>query len=151
MKRLTLQSALVLAVLLVAALAVSMAVQPEKQEPIKGEKINVTGQLSCTFCTLAHPDKPCQKGCCTGCIKAGDPALLTAADGNMYILLGNEIKKPVMTPERMEMAGSKVTVKGLLVKGKGIQAIFVDSMDKAEAKAGETKTEPKEEPKEHQH
>jgi hypothetical protein len=144
MRRLTLQFALVLVILLAAALTVSMALQPEKpekQEPIKGEKISLTGQLSCTFCSLAHPDQPCKKDCCAGCIKAGDPALLTDAAGNMYILLGSEIKKPVMTPERMEMAGGKVSVKGLLVKGKGVQAIFVDSMEKAEAAAGEKKAE----------
>jgi hypothetical protein len=150
MNRVRLQSALVLVVLLAVALTVSMAMQPEKPdkpEPIKGEKTSLTGQLSCTFCTLAHPDTPCKKGCCNECIKNGDPALLTDAQGNMYILLGNEIKKPVMTVERLEMAGGKVMVKGLLVKGKGIQAIFVDSMEKAEPKGGEKAPEPK--PHEH--
>ena len=40
-----------------------------------------------------------------------------------------------MNPERMKMLGGQVTVKGMLVKGKGIQAIYVDSMEKVEAKA----------------
>ena len=151
MKRLPLQFILVLVVLMAVALTVSMAVQPaktEKPEPIKGEKVTLTGQLSCTFCTLAHPDKPCNKGCCSECIKGGDPALLKDAEGNMYILLSGEIKKALMTPERMEMAGGKVTVKGILVKGKGVQAVFVDTMEKAEAKPGEAKPgEAKPEPK----
>jgi hypothetical protein len=140
MKRLTHHPRLALVVLAVTALTVWAVAQEQKEAPIKGEKISLTGQLSCTFCTLAHPDKPCKKGCCTECIKGGDPPLLTDTDGNMYLLLGAEIKKPLMTPERMEMAGGKVAVKGLLVKGKGIQAIFVDTMEKAEPK-GETKGE----------
>ena len=39
-----------------------------------------------------------------------------------------------MNPERIKMMGGQVTVKGMLVKGKGIQAIYVDSMEKVEAK-----------------
>jgi hypothetical protein len=97
---------------------------------IKGKEVSLTGRLGCTFCSLAHPDKVCNKGCCSGCIQAGDPPLLIDKQGNMYILLTNEIKKPLMTPERLEMAGEQVVIKGLLVKGKGIQVIFVDSLAK---------------------
>jgi hypothetical protein len=153
MRRFTLHLTLILVVLMALALTVSMAGQPpksdkpEKPEAMKGEKATLAGQLSCTFCTLAHPDKPCNKGCCAECMKAGDPPLLTDAEGNMYVLVSGEVKKPLMTPERMEMAGGKVTVKGLIVKGKGVQAIFVDTMEKMGAKEGEKKPEPKEEPK----
>jgi hypothetical protein len=102
----------------------------------KGEQVTVTGQLSCTFCTLAHPDKPCPPGCCATCVKAGDPVSLTDAEGNLYILLTSEQGVALMTPERTAMLGSKVVVKGLLVKAKGIQAVYVDSIAKApEAKA----------------
>jgi hypothetical protein len=120
-------------VLALALLATGMviAAEKEKKAPMKGEEVTMTGSLSCTFCRLAHPNHACNKECCKGCMKAGDPAVLTDADGNMYILLTNEIKKPVMTDERLEMAGGKVTVKGLLVKAKGIQAILVEKMEKA--------------------
>jgi hypothetical protein len=69
-----------------------------------------------------------------GCVKAGDPPMLTDADGNMYLLISGEQAVPFMNPERMKMLGGQVTVKGLLVKGKGVQAIYVDSMEKVEAK-----------------
>jgi hypothetical protein len=36
----------------------------------------------------------------------------------------------LMTPERIQMMGGQVTVKGLLVARNGIQAIYVDSMSK---------------------
>ena len=146
MQRLT-HLGLVMAVVLAVALTVTMAMPQDKPEPIKGEKVGLSGMLSCAFCTFAHSDKTCKKGCCTECIKAGDPPLLKDAEGNMYILLTNEIKKPLMTPDRMEMTGEKVMVKGMMVKGKGIQAIFVDSMEKAQAKEGEKKPESKPEPK----
>jgi hypothetical protein len=153
MKRFAVPLTLALVVLLTVALTVAMAIQPDKKdkpEGPKGDKVTITGQLTCVFCTLAHPDKPCPKDCCAGCIKAGDPPLLTDEKGEMYILVNGEIKKALMTPERLEMAGGKVTVKGLVVKGKGVQAIFVDTMEKAGGeKPKMTPTEPpkKEEPK----
>jgi hypothetical protein len=128
MKRITLSLALMLAV--VAGTALTVMAAKEDISGGKGKEVTLTGRLSCTFCTFAHSGKQCNKGCCMECIKAGDPPLLKDEKGNMYILLGNEIKKPLMTPERMEMAGEEVTIKGLLVKGKGVQAIFVESIAK---------------------
>ena len=123
---------LLLAVVLVAGAGAALTVQAAKDEAggPKGKEVSLTGRLGCTFCSLAHAGVPCKQGCCKGCIQAGDPPLLIDKEGNMYLLLTNEIKKPVMTPERLEMAGGPVAVKGLLVKGKGIQAIFVDSLSK---------------------
>jgi len=97
----------------------------------KGREVSITGKVSCTFCTLSHPGQSCPKGCCANCIKKGDPALFTDTSGNMYLLASNEMQTPVMTNDRLAMAGSKVAIKGLLVKAKGIQVIFVDSMKKA--------------------
>ena len=99
-----------------------------------GKQVTITGGLSCTFCKLAHPDMTCKPDCCMGCVKAGDPPMLTDADGNMYLIINGEQGVPLMNPERMKMLGGQVTVKGMLVKGKGIQAIYVDSMEKVEAK-----------------
>jgi hypothetical protein len=101
-----------------------------EQGKAKDEQVSITGQLSCTFCKLAHPDMTCKPDCCTACVKAGDPPLLTDADGNMYLLVSGEKEVPLMNPERMKMLGGQVTVKGLFVKGKGIQAIYVGSMEK---------------------
>ena len=126
MKRVTVLLALVVVVVMSASFLVMAA---HEQGGPKGKEVNLSGRLSCTLCTLSHPDKTCKKGCCAGCIKGGDPPLLVDEDGNMYILLSNEIKKPLMTPERLQLAGEKVTIKGLLIKGKGIQAIVVDSVE----------------------
>ena len=65
--------------------------------------------------------------------------MLTDAEGNMYLLLTGKMGETLMTPERTKMLGGQVTVKGMLVKGKGIQAIYVDSMEKVEAKKAEEK------------
>jgi hypothetical protein len=130
MKRHMLELGVVL--LLVAGAGTVLTVQAAKDDAggPKGKEVSLNGRLACTFCSLAHPGKPCKEGCCKGCIQAGDPPLLIDKEGTMYLLLGNENKKPVMTAERLELAGGPVTVKGLLVKGKGIQAIFVDSLAK---------------------
>jgi hypothetical protein len=121
--------------LILAWMAVpAFAATEGKGEPIKGTEISVTGTVTCTFCKLSNPDKPCAPGCCERCIKAGDPPLLTDAEGNQYILLSGEKGVPLMTPERNKMLGGMVTVKGVLVKGKGVQAIYVDKMEKATKK-----------------
>ena len=125
--------------LLVAGSAyLGFAAEKEKAPVAKGENVTITGQFSCTFCKLAG-NMTCTPECCMACTKAGDPPLLTDAEGNMYLLLTNKMAESLMTPERVKMLQSQVTVKGLLVKGKGIQAIYVDSMVKAEAKKAEEK------------
>jgi hypothetical protein len=106
----------------------------EKAATTTGKQVSMTGNLSCTFCKLAHPDMTCKPECCTACVKAGDPPMLTDADGNMYLLINGEQGVSLMNPERMKLMGGQVAVKGMLVKGKGIQAIYVDSMEKVEAK-----------------
>ncbi len=96
----------------------------------KGQEVTITGVVSCTFCNLPGGGK-CTKECCQDCVKAGDPVLLTASDGQLYILLTGEQMKPLMTPERMDMLESKVTVTGIAVKRNGLQGIYVKKMEKA--------------------
>lgn len=118
--------------LLVAGGTYFVFAAPEEGK-VEGKEASVTGKLSCTFCKFAHPDKTCTPDCCVNCVKAGDPPLLTDAQGNMFILLTGEKEVPLMTSERMKMLGGEVTVKGVQVKRNGIQAIYVDSIEKAEA------------------
>ena len=96
----------------------------------QGQDVTMTGKLSCTFCNLPGGGK-CTKECCQSCIKAGDPPLLTTANGSMYILLTGEQMKPLMTPDRMDMLQSQVKVTGIEVKHGGLQAIYVKKMEKA--------------------
>lgn len=94
----------------------------------KGKDVTVTGKLTCMSCALTNPANPCGKGCCEKCIKAGDPAMLTDAKGNRYVLLNGEHMQPMMNSERYAMLGGEVTVKGVLVEDKGIHAIFADEI-----------------------
>jgi hypothetical protein len=116
----------------------TFAAEQEKAKTEKamssGKDVTMTGHLSCTFCKLANPTMSCKPECDMACVKAGDPPLLVDAEGNMYILVNGEQGVALMTPERMKMLGGEVTVKGMLVKGKGVQAIYVNTMEKAEAK-----------------
>ncbi len=118
------------AVLVIMALLVLTATCWAQGMAPKGQEVTVTGVISCTFCNLPGGGK-CTKECCQNCIKSGDPVLLTAADGQLYILLSGEQMKPLMTPERMDMLESKVTVSGIEVKRGGIQGIYVKKMEKA--------------------
>jgi hypothetical protein len=117
----------------VALGTVAFAAGESKAPVAKGKEVTITGKISCTFCRLAHPEQSCHPSCCATCVKAGDPTLLTDAQGNQYVLLTSEKGVPLMNPERQAMLGSTVTIKGVLVKGKGVQAIFVDSMVQAVA------------------
>ena len=112
----------------------AFAASEGKGAATKGKEVTIIGTVTCTHCKLANPDKPCKPGCCEMCIKAGDPPLLTDTEGNQYILLTSEKGKSLMSPERYKMLGGMVTVKGVLVKGKGVQAIYVDKMEKAAKK-----------------
>jgi hypothetical protein len=115
------------------AMSFFSAVAQIKKEKPKGKEVELTGKPSCTFCRFSHPDMPCKPQCCVKCVDSGDPVLFTDEKGEQYILLTNEIGVPLMTPERKDMLGGKVKVKGILVKGKGIQVIYVDSMEQIEA------------------
>ena len=107
----------------------AFAAKDGQGNPIKGKEVSIAGKMTCTFCKLANPDKTCKPGCCEGCVRAGDPPLLTATDGNQYVLLTNEHEVSLMTPERYKMFNKPVNVQGVLVKGKGIQVIYVDKME----------------------
>jgi len=123
MKRLALSCAVLLLVFAWLALPAFSG----KEMTAKGQEISVSGKATCTSCSLAG--MPCESGCCERCVKAGDPVLLTDADGNRYILLSGEHATPLMTPERYKLLGGMVNVKGVMVKDKGIQAIYVDRME----------------------
>jgi len=118
------------AVLVVMALFLLTATCWAQKPATKGQEVTMTGMMTCTFCNLPAMGK-CSKECCQNCIKAGDPPLLTVDKDNLYILLTGEHEKPLMTPERMDLLTQKVTVKGMLVKRGGLQAIYVKGMEKA--------------------
>ena len=117
--------------ILMAFLLLSATCWAQEKAAPKGAEMTVTGMLTCTFCTMPGAAK-CSKECCQSCIKGGDPATLSDAKGNLYLLLTGEQGKPVMTPERMELLESKVKVTGIMVKRGGLQAIYVKKLEKAQ-------------------
>ncbi len=110
-------------------------------EAKKGEEMTMTGTLSCSFCKLAGgPDHKCSKECCQACLKGGDTALLQDDKGGLFMLVSKDKEKPVINPERLALMGEKVNVKGIMVKANGLQAIYVENIEKAaETKAAEKK------------
>ena len=100
------------------------------QDVPKGKDVTITGVISCTFCNLPAVGK-CSKECCQGCIKSGDPVLLTDAKGSLYILLSGEKMKPLMTADKLDLLQEKVSITGILVQRGGLQGIYVKKMEKA--------------------
>lgn len=100
------------------------------QDVPKGKDVTITGVISCTFCNLPAVGK-CSKECCQGCIKSGDPVLLTDAKGSLYILLSGEKMKPLMTADKLDLLQEKVNITGILVQRDGLQGIYVKKMEKA--------------------
>jgi hypothetical protein len=121
-------------VVLVGVCMTATAFAADIHKSAKGKEIKISGKLTCSFCPLSHPGTPCPGDCCENCIKAGDPPLLTDAKGNQFMLLTGEHEVPLMDPEKYEMVGGMVDVEGILVKGKGVQVIFVDKMKKKDDK-----------------
>ncbi len=117
----------VLSLILVLAAGSALATA-EEGKAARGENVTISGTMTCSFCKLAHTDTPCHHACCEKCVGAGESPLLTDADGNMYLLLTGEKGAALMNKDRLAWLGGKVTVTGVLVKGKGVQAIFVDRM-----------------------
>jgi len=117
-------------VVFVAALLLSATCLAAERGAPKGKEVSITGKMTCTFCNLPAPGN-CTKECCAGCVKSGDPVLLSDAKGNLYILLSGEHEKPLMTPDRMNLLTEKVKVQGMMVKRGGVQGIYVKNMQKA--------------------
>ena len=135
MKRFYVFAAIIILALSVFLPTVQSAPQAMAPAPNVGKQVTITGQFSCTSCKLADPKNSCSGDCCRACIKAGDPPLLTDEKGQMYILLSGIpenglAQQQLMNPKTMMMLGGKVTVTGLLVKGTGIQAIYVKNIKK---------------------
>lgn len=143
----------ILILTVVAGLAVLFAASVWAVDPMpmkKGEAVTVTGNLSCSYCKMAAGvGHKCSPDCCAGCIKAGDAPVLQDQKDNLYLLINKEMGKPLLTPERLALIGHEVTVKGLLSKAGGLQAVYVESMEKAPEKpAAAEKAKPAEKPAE---
>ncbi len=96
----------------------------------KGQDVTMTGVMSCTFCNLPGW-RQVHQGMLPELRESGRSGPLDRCQGQLYILLTGEQMKPLMTPERMDMLQSKVTVTGIVVKRGGLQAIYVKKMEKA--------------------
>jgi hypothetical protein len=110
----------------------------------KGEEVTMQGTLTCAFCTLVDPQHAMNKACCQGCLKSGDSTILSDGKGGLFLLITGEHEKPLKTPEVVAMAGDQVTVKGRLVKGSGLQGIYVEKIEKAADSKDAAQSEKKE-------
>lgn len=96
----------------------------------KSRDVTLTGQMSCTFCTLPS-GQLCSKECCTNCLRSGDPVLFTDTKGHLYLLVSGEKQQPLLTPDRMNLISERINVTGTMVQRDGIKAIYVRSMQRA--------------------
>jgi len=55
----------------------------------------------------------------------------------MYLLMNSQSGQALMNEEREKMLGAQVKVKGMLVRGKGLQAIYVEGMEKMKSEEKE--------------
>ena len=96
-----------------------------------GEDVTIPGTLCCAACKLGgSPDHKCSKECCQGCMKGGDSVLLEDKKGFLYLLIGKEKGKPVVSGEQLDLVGEKVTINGTLVEKGGLKGIYVESISK---------------------
>jgi hypothetical protein len=107
-----------LAVLLLAALALSAADEPVT---LTGEVVD----LHCYTSRGAHGAE--HSGCSNACISRDVPAGLLMADGTLYLLLN---EKPVAVKEKIAgMAGKTVKATGKIVERNGVKALQLASVE----------------------
>ncbi len=60
------KATMVAACILLAAGSIYLVLGASAAQPgaAAAKDVTITGTLSCTFCALANPDKPCTPGCC---------------------------------------------------------------------------------------
>ena len=91
------------------------------EEKTAGQTQTIKGEVVDLMCYLDHGAKGEQhKGCAEKCIKSGGPVGLLAADGQLYLVIGEH--KPI-NKELAAKAAQTVTVKGKVVERNGTKMI----------------------------
>ena len=116
--------------MLIVVVVVFLAWKLSSPPPRFGENVTVSGTLDCAACKLmGGPERKCSKYCCQRCIKGGAAALLEDGAGNLYLLIGQDEEKPVITAADLDLFGEGVTVKGILAEKGGVRGIYVQSIN----------------------
>jgi len=94
----------------------------------KGEKVTLKGEVVDLWCYMEGGDRgAAKKACATACATAGNPIAILDAGGSVYIAAGLKDHQPGKDLLLKRMS-SEVTVTGTLVKGGGVQMIYLDSV-----------------------
>jgi len=102
----------------------------------KGQSVSVQGEIVCLTCLMSHAETATGAGhakCAESCIAKGLPIGFKAADGDVFILLG-EGHDPLKA-KVAKLVGVPVTVTGVIVEQGGTKAIQVHDVKKGPAPA----------------
>lgn len=112
----------VAACLVTASVSVQLRGQDSKDLSLKGEVVDMHCYLTRAAKSADHA------GCGNACLSRGVTAGFLAADGKLYVLLG---EKPFAVKDAVAgMAGESVVVKGTLVERDGVKGIQLKSVEK---------------------
>lgn len=102
----------------------------------KGQAVSIEGEIVCLTCLMSHAETATGAGhakCAESCIAKGLPIGFKAADGDVFILLG-EGHDPLKA-KVAKLVGVPVTVTGVIVEQGGTKAIEVHDVKKGSAPA----------------
>jgi len=92
--------------------------------------VTVKGEVVDLWCYIDHKGHGQKhKSCAVACVEAGNPIGIVDGSGNLYIAMGGKKHQPGREILMDHMADT-VTVKGNLIKTGGLQAIYVNSVEK---------------------
>ncbi|MEK7474168.1 MAG: heavy metal-binding domain-containing protein [Candidatus Coatesbacteria bacterium] len=106
------------------------------EEHAKGTEVTLQGEVIDLYCFTVHPETgkgPDHAACASMCINKGLPIGFLAADGTVYLLLGQgheSIKGKVA-----KLAGYPAELKGVVIEHDGIKAIQMSSIKRVKAAA----------------
>ncbi|HKB16435.1 MAG TPA: hypothetical protein VKF62_10230 [Planctomycetota bacterium] len=109
--------------------------KPPEKKPGEGKEISVTGEVVNLACPLFAAESPDAKHVCgPDCLKGGAWAgLIDDASGDLFVVVG---KDQASAAARLgTWAGQHVTVKGKATEGKGLRALELEDVSKAQGAA----------------
>lgn len=125
----TMTAAVLAAVLSVGAYAAEGGHEHGKSAAA-GETVTLQGEVLDMACYMAHEGKgEKHKKCAKSCALGGAPIGLLAADGSVYLLVGDHAdEKPYKMAQ--QLAGEQAKVTGTVQKRGGVQAIVLSKTEK---------------------
>ena len=113
------------------AMADTTTAAKDKGEPGGGEDVTLQGEILDMACFIPEQAKGAKHAeCAATCVKGGAPAGLLTKNGKVYLLVPSHEDEKAFDGVK-NLAGQRVSIKGDLYTRGGLNALMVESVEKA--------------------